>query len=119
MLEIMPKKPKRAKMKRAAPGPKPSVLKIKGKWQGRSKEVSSEEETAAGLAEIISLESCVMTNEPKSRSMPVSDFIAEGLEDAAKSLPPSEKGQAQHLLECASIIRKIGDSRVIKITEQG
>ena len=33
MLEIMPKKPKRARMKRAAPGPKPSVLKIKGKWQ--------------------------------------------------------------------------------------
>ena len=77
------------------------------------------EEETEGLAEIISLESRVMTNEPKSRSIPVSDFIAEGLEDAAKSLPPSEEGKAQHLLECASIIREIGDSRIIEISEQG
>ena len=83
------------------------------------KEIAEKEEVWERLAKVVSLESCVMTNEPKSRSMPVSEFIAEGLESAADSLPPSEKDKAQDLRECARIIRQIGDSRVIKISEQG
>ena len=92
---------------------------IKGRLVGRGKEIPKKEETGRWLAEVISLESHVMKSESKSRSVRVSDFIAEGLESAANSLPPSEKGKAQHLRECASIIRELENSRIITISEQG
>ena len=58
-----------------------------------------------------------MTEESKLRSMRVSDLIADGIEEEANRLPPSEKNNAEYLRKTAKIIREREDSRIIRIVE--
>ncbi len=49
--------------------------------------------------------------------MRVSDLIADGIEEEANRLPPSEKNKAEYLRKTAKIIREREDSRTIRIVE--